>query len=69
MISATIYRLLVVGEAQVGQPSNRRRAVSMQVMAVGRDLSTTGITTRKRDHDSQAQNSSVSRPATTGPWL
>ena len=38
----------------------------MQAMTVGRDLSRMGITTRNRDHDSQAQNSIVLRPATTG---
>ena len=38
----------------------------MQAMTVGRDLSMMGITTRNRDHDSQAQNSSVGRPADHG---
>ena len=36
-------------------------------MTLGKVLSKMGITTPKRDHDSQAQNSTVPTPATTGP--
>lgn len=39
----------------------------MQAMTLGSVLSRMGITTRNLDHDSQAQNSHVRLPATTGP--
>jgi hypothetical protein len=39
----------------------------MEAMTLGRERSKMGITTRKRDHDSQAQNNTVAIPATTGP--
>lgn len=39
----------------------------MQATTVGNVLSRMGSTTRNRDHASQAQNSHVATPPTTGP--
>jgi hypothetical protein len=61
----TVFSLSV--NAYVGHPPNRRRVASIQAITVGSVLSIMGSTTRKRDHDNQAQNSHVLCPATTGP--
>lgn len=51
----------------VGTPPIARNVVSRFDASVPTVESHTGITTRNRDHASQAQNSQVLRPAISGP--
>ncbi len=59
-------RLLVVGE-DVGAPPTARNVRSNAANTLGRVLSRIGITTRNRLNASQATNSTVFTPPTTGP--
>ena len=61
----TVFSLSV--SAYAGTPPIRRKVVSRQATIVGNVLSQTGITTRYRDHASQAHQSEVRRPRIVGP--
>jgi hypothetical protein len=61
----TVFSLSV--NAYVGTPPIRRNVVSKQDTMVGMVLSSTGITTRNRDHASHAHHKLVRRPLIRGP--